>query len=114
MNTWQAHPLCPPEARDKLKDIVKALPEAYLLPPQADEEYESPESCMRRLQGYALTKGFAVVKVSGSTNSKRARIRYGCIHRGTETRNKRGLKRHVERDLMGKPITKRQREGTST
>jgi uncharacterized Fe-S cluster-containing radical SAM superfamily protein len=74
MTPWQAHPLCPPEARNRLENIVEALPKAYLSSPQAGEEFESPESCIRRLQGYALSKGFAIVKVSGSTDLKRMRI----------------------------------------
>jgi hypothetical protein len=111
---WQAHPLCPGEARNRLQNIVEALPEAYLSPPQKEEEFESSESCLRRLQGYALTKSFAVVKVSSSTDSKRVRIQYRCIHYGKETENKRQLKRHVERDSEGKPTTQRQRKGTHT
>ena len=101
---WQAHPLCPPEARNRLRNIVEALPEAYLLPPQAGEEFGSPESCMRRLQGYALSKGFAVVKVSGSTDSKRVRIQYCCIHHSKETKNNRRLERYVEYDSEGKAV----------
>jgi uncharacterized Fe-S cluster-containing radical SAM superfamily protein len=45
----------------------------YLKPPQKDEEFDSHESCVRRLQEYALSQGFAVVKVSGGVNLKRAR-----------------------------------------
>jgi hypothetical protein len=63
------------------------------------------ESCLCRLQGYALTKGFAVVKVSGSTDSKRVRIQYRCIHYGKETENKRQLERYIERDSESKPTT---------
>ncbi|KAF7503405.1 hypothetical protein GJ744_009713 [Endocarpon pusillum] len=111
---WQAHPLCPPEARNRLQDIVQGLPEAYLLPPQTGEEFENPESCLRRLQGYALSKGFAVIKVSGSTDSKRVRIQYRCIHHGKQTQNNRRLELHVERDSEGRTITQRQRESTHT
>jgi hypothetical protein len=85
MNAWQAHPLCPPEARDMLKKLVEALSEGYLLPPQEGEEFESPESYIRRLQGYALIKGFTVIKISGSLDSKRVRIQYRYIHRNKET-----------------------------
>ncbi|KAF7505209.1 hypothetical protein GJ744_001138 [Endocarpon pusillum] len=114
MATWQAHPHCPPEAQNRLKKIVQALPEAYLEPPQKREEFDGHESCIRRLQGYALSRGFAVVKVSGGINSKRAHYQYKCIHHGKETRNHRQLELHVERDADGKPTTKRQRESTHT
>jgi hypothetical protein len=103
--SWQAHPLCLREARNRLQNIVEALPEAYLSPLQAGEEFESSESCLRRLQRYTLTKGFAVVKVSGSTDFKYVRIQYRCIHHGKETENKRQLERYIERDLKGKPTT---------
>lgn len=112
MPPWQAHPHCPTEARNQLEEIVQALPEAYLQPPQKDEEFDSHESCFQRLQGYALSQGFAVVKVSGGVNSKRVRYRYQCIHHGKETRNTRRLEPHVERGAEGKPITQRQREAT--
>jgi hypothetical protein len=46
-----------------------------------------------------------VVKASGSTDSKRVRIQYKCVHYGVETQNRRGLKRYIERDSEGKPTT---------
>jgi hypothetical protein len=89
MALWQAHPRCPPEARNQLEKVVQALPEAYLKPPQVGEKFESSESCIRRLQGYALSQEFAVVKISDGVNLKRARYRYQCIHYDKETRNSR-------------------------
>ena len=114
MALWQAHPQCPPEARNQLEKLVQALPAAYLKAPQKGEEFGSHESCIRRLQGYALSQGFAVVKVSGGINSKSARYRYKCIHHSKETRNSRQLELHVERDTEGRPTTQRQRESTHT
>ena len=115
MAPWQAHPLCPDEARNKLENAVQALPEAYLIPPQKGEEFKDSDSCIRRLQGYALSQGFAVVKVSGGPNQKIPRYQYKCVHHGKETRNYRELEAHVERDPVSKKlITKRQREGTHT
>jgi hypothetical protein len=105
MSPWQAHPHYPPEARNQLEKIVQALPEAYLKPPQKGEEFDSHESCIRRLQGYALSQGFAVVKTSGGINSKNARCQYKCIHHGKKTRNYRQLELHVERDTEGRPTT---------
>ncbi|KAF7502494.1 hypothetical protein GJ744_005651 [Endocarpon pusillum] len=58
-------PPLPLEARNRLEDIVQALLDAYLSPPQADEEFESPGSCLRRLQGCVLSKDFAIVKPTG-------------------------------------------------
>jgi hypothetical protein len=112
MTLWQAHPLCPPEARNRLETIIQALPEAYLSPPQAGEEFESAESCIRRLQGYALSKGFAVVKVSGSTDLKRVRIQYRCVYHGNKTKNNRRLKRHIQYNPESKSISKRQHKST--
>jgi hypothetical protein len=74
MSLWRAHPDCPPGVRKKLENAVQALPAKYLEPLQGGEEFESPEACLRRLQEYALSKGFAVVKASGSLQSKRPRI----------------------------------------
>jgi hypothetical protein len=105
--SWQAHPQCPTDARNKLQNIVQALPAAYLSPPQDGEEFDGEDSCIRRLQGYALSKGFAVVKTSGSasSSSKRVRVQFRCIHHGVETKNNRQLELHVERDSEGKILT---------
>jgi hypothetical protein len=49
MSSWQAHPHCPSDARAKLEKAVQALPEVYLAPLCKGEEFESPETCLRRL-----------------------------------------------------------------
>ena len=114
MSSWQAHPHCPSDARAKLEKAVQALPEAYLAPLCKNEEFETPEACLRRLQGYALSQGFAVVQKSGSMKQKRPRFQYKCIHHGKETQNNRQLELHVERDTEGNLITRRKRDGTYT
>jgi hypothetical protein len=111
---WQAHPDCPPDARVKLERAVRALPEAYLTALCKGEEFETPEACLRRLQGYALSHGFAVVQKSGSMKQKKPRFQYKCVHHGKETLNVRQLEAHAERDEDRNIITRRKREGTYT
>src|SRR5881275_1914958 len=72
------HPLCPPHLRKVVEDAVEAFDSAWLLPPQAGEVFESAKACLRRLQGYALSQGFAVVTAS----SNKTRARFSCIHHG--------------------------------
>ncbi len=107
--SWQAHPLCPPEAWNRLQDIVQGLPEAYLLPPQTGEEFENLESCLHQLQGYVLSKSFAMIKISSSTDSKRVQIQYRCIHHSKQTQNNRQLKLYVKRDSEDRTIIQRQK-----
>jgi hypothetical protein len=101
MSAWNAHPACPPDVRVKIERAVRALPAGYLNPPYGGEVFESAEACLRRLQGFVLSKGFAVVKVSGSLSSKRPRIQYKCIHYRKDTRNFRQLEDHTKRDTEG-------------
>ena len=112
MSLWQAHPHCPPDACERVERAVRALPTGYLDYPQNGEVFESAEACLRRLQGFALSQGFAVVKASGSLLSKRPRIQYKCVHYGQKTRNTRQLEDHVQRDIEGVITTRRQRQNT--
>jgi hypothetical protein len=98
-----AHPLCPPHLRKVGEDAVEAFDSAWLLPPQAGEVFESAKACLRRLQGYALSRGFAVV----TTASVKDRARFACIHHGAETKNWRELEDHVEKDAEGSILTRR-------
>ena len=41
---------------------VRALPPAWLNAPATGEIFEGKDDCMRRLQGWALFEGFAVVQ----------------------------------------------------
>jgi hypothetical protein len=78
-----AHQLCPPHLRQLVEDTVQSFDDAWLLPPEEGELFESGKACLTRLQGFALSRGFAVV----TTSSTATRYRFGCIHRGEETKN---------------------------
>jgi hypothetical protein len=78
-----AHALCPPHLRTVVEDAVEAFDNAWLLPPRQGEVFETSKACRRRLQGYALSQGFAVVTAS----SNKTRARFSCIHHGVQTRN---------------------------
>ena len=56
-----AHALCSPHLRKMVEDAVEAFDNAWLLPPRQDELFDNPKACLRRLQGYALFQGFAIV-----------------------------------------------------
>ena len=89
-----------------VEDAVSAFDSAWLLPPQQGELFDNPKACLRRLQGYALSQGFAVV----TRSSEKGRARFTYIHHGTETRNWRGLEERVERDADGNLLSNRKRE----
>ena len=78
-----AHQLCPPHLRSLVEDTVQAFDDSWLLPPVEGEIFESGKACLARLQGFALSRGFAAVTIS----SKAGRFRFGCIHHGDESRN---------------------------
>ena len=59
-----AHALCPPHLRPIVEDAVEAFDSVWLLPPHQGELFDNPKACLRRLQGYALSQGFAVVTAS--------------------------------------------------
>lgn len=106
-----AHQLYPPHLRQLVEDTVQSFDDAWLLPPEEGELFESGMACLTRLQGFALSRGFAVV----TTCSTATRFRFGCIHRGEETKNWRKLEKHVEKDPeTKKAVSNRQRESTSS
>jgi hypothetical protein len=110
---WRPHFLCPHHIIPFLEAAIADTPAKWLIEPQADEVFESADDCQRRLQGFALSVGFAVVRVSGSMKQQRPRFQFKCIHHGVETANKRGLEEHVERDTDGNIVSRRKQEGTS-
>jgi hypothetical protein len=61
---WSLNPLCPPHIVLILEQAVLALPHSFLIPPAIGELFENKEDCLKRLQGYALSAGFAVVQIS--------------------------------------------------
>jgi hypothetical protein len=78
-----AHQLCSPHLRSLVKDTVQAFNDSWLLPPVKEEIFKSGKACLARLQGFALSKGFAVVTI----NSKIGRFRFKCIHHKDESKN---------------------------
>jgi hypothetical protein len=81
------------------------LPLLYLLPPRIGEVFDNLDDCQTRLRGFALAEGFDVVKHGGGIK-KAPGSRYKYIFHGTDSRNYRNLKDHMERDSEGK-ITSR-------
>jgi hypothetical protein len=106
-----AHQLCPPHLRRIVEDTVESFNNDWLVPPEEGEVFESGKECMARLQGFALSRGFAVVTIASTAN----RFRFACIHHGDKTKNWRALEQHVPKDPESKQIiSQRQREETST
>jgi hypothetical protein len=105
-----AHPLCPPHLRNTIEEAVESFDSSWLLPPQQGEVFQTAKDCLRRLQGYALSRGFAVV----TTTSKKGRAQFACIHHGPETKNWRDLEDYVEMNTEGNIVSRRRREETST
>ena len=105
-----AHPLCPPHLRQLVEDTIQSFDDAWLLPPQDGELFDSGKACLDRLQGFILSRGFAVV----TTSSTAGRYRFGYIHRSKETKNWRKLEDHIQKDSKSKQIvSNRQKEKTS-
>jgi hypothetical protein len=86
-----AYHLCPPHLRRIIKDSVKSFNNAWLLPPEEGEVFNSEKECLARLQGFALSRGFAVV----TTASNARRYRFTYIYYGEETKNWRKLEKHA-------------------
>lgn len=110
---WTAHPECPEHFKTDLKTRVRSLLSFYLLRPVTGEVFEDPDLCYKRLQGWALLQGFAIVRASGSLKQARPRFDFRCIHYGRQTANCRQLEEHVERDDEGKITTCCKQEATN-
>ena len=104
-----AHPLCPPHLRSIVEDAIEAFDSAWLVPPQQGELFETAKEYIRRLQAYALSRGFAVVTLT----SKPKRARFAYIHYGSEPRNWRGLEDYMYKDNEGSIVSRRKRDNTS-
>ena len=105
-----AHPLSPPYLRKTVEDAVEAFDNAWLLPPQQGEVFETAKACFRRLQAYALSHGFAVVTIT----SKKTRAQFANIHYSAVTKNWRKLKDHIKKNKDNNIMSKRKREDTSS
>lgn len=113
MALWTAHPDCPAHTKTDLEARVRSFPPSFLLAPAAGEVFDNADTCQERLQGWALSQGFAIVRTSGTANGTRVRFQFACIHYGSDTANKRQLEKHVERDEDDNIISRRKQEGTS-
>ena len=88
---------------------VGALPPAWLNAPATGEVFEGKDDCMRRLQGWALFEGFAVVQ-GRVWKDQTSRWQFLCKQHGTKTANKRGLEARKGKDEEGNVVTDRQRD----
>jgi len=110
---WSPNPLCPPHIIPILEQAVLALPHSFLIPPASGELFDNREDCLKRLQGYALSAGFAVIQTSRG-RAQKPRFRFQCIHHGVETRNSRNLEENVEYNKEGEIISRRRQQATAT
>ena len=93
--------------------MVLELDESFFKVPSTGEVFDTPNKALHRLNGYALTQGFAIVRDGGSEHSKFPYLNYKCIHHGTETRNTRKLEEHVQRNSEGEIVSNHKQEQTS-
>ena len=93
-------PLMPAHLRPAFERLISAIPESWLLAPKSGE---LKDTCKKRLQAFALARGFGVVV----GKSHKGRSTYHCIHHGADTRNDRGLEARVVRDEEGKVVSER-------
>jgi hypothetical protein len=77
---WKPHLDCPGELIDELTRAVMALPAPFFERLCTGELFGSPTDALQRLNGFALTEGFAVIVIGGSNNNQRRYIRYICIY----------------------------------
>ena len=110
---WKPHPFCPPHQLPVLTREVQALPASFFLRPYTGETFDSPLDALRRLNGFALSQGFAIAKASGSEHSKWPYLLLWCVHHAKTTKNVRKLEDHVQRDNEGVITTDRKQEATS-
>ena len=89
------------------------MPASAFLQPYTSETFDSPINALRRLNGYTLSQGFAIVRTSGSEYSKKPYLIMQYIHHRKRTKNVRNLEDHVKRDDKGVITTKRKQEDTS-
>ena len=89
--------------RDAFLGAVHTNPLQWLLPPQTNDEFESSEQCLARLQAFALGQGFAVV-TGRVYREGTPRWQFRCVHHSSKTRNVRKLELEVERDSENKVL----------
>lgn len=105
---WKPNPQLHPDLV-VVKKVVDSMPAHHLLPPKTGEEFDSIEAAFNRLQDYAFTKGFLIVKYSGNPiGTERPRQIFACKHHSEHTQNNRNLD-----DFTGEG-SNRQRQYTTT
>jgi hypothetical protein len=110
---WIAHPDCPEHIKSELEARVRSFPASFLLPLIAGEVFENPDTCQERLQGWALSKGFIIVRKSGSLKQARPWFDFRYIHHEDDTADTRKLEKHVERDEKDRITSRRKQEATN-
>jgi hypothetical protein len=63
-----------------VEDAVEAFDSAWLLPPKAGEVFESVKACLRRLQGYALSRRFSCLESLYALEATVFRAWHGISH----------------------------------
>lgn len=104
---WRLHGQCPLNLVTELVSAVSGLPPPYFVRPHTGEVFDSPKEALRRLNGFALTQGYAVVRDGGFESSKHRYLNFKCIRHGAEARNTRKLKEHVRRNSEGDIVSDR-------
>jgi hypothetical protein len=97
MLLWTAYPGCPEHGKPELERRVRFLPSSFLLPPVAGELIVNGDRCQERLQGWALSQGFAIVRTSESLRQARPRFDFHYIHYREDTVNIYKLKKYIIR-----------------
>ena len=110
---WTAHPDCLEHVKIELKTRVRSFPPSFLLAPVDGEVFDNADMCQERLQGWALSQGFAVIRTSGSLKQKRPRFKFRYIYYGAETSDTHKLKEHVKRDKEDRIISHHKQKATN-
>jgi hypothetical protein len=100
-----AYSLCPPHLRRIIEDAVEAFDGKWLLAPVHGELFATANECLARLQGYTLSRGFAVVTIT----SKKGRAQFAYVHHSKDLKNWRKLEHHVEKDFISKEVVSKRR-----
>ena len=101
----------PQHQRSAFDRAIAALPIDFLRFLITREVFGFKAEYKTRLQGFALSQGFAVV-IGKSSQDGTPRAEYLCIHHGIVTRNHRKLEDKVVKDSEDNITSKRQRDNT--
>jgi hypothetical protein len=93
---------CSERRLSKLDGRGWSFPSSFSLAPVAVEVSENPDAYQERLEGWALSQAFVIVRRSGSMKQGRPRIKSCCTHYGDDTLNTHKLNRHAEENMRDK------------